>query len=194
MPTTAIPSLTQWLTDTNIGVRYGRGKQLKKVDKSLKQYNTNPNIVNLKVLKSAYFIWQLSKEEKYYQQDGWRSSKRNIEGIDRPIERLHNALFPKPEDQDCDDFTLLLQRESKRDCVRILYGSQAKFLYKDDLKEMVKQAREDIKESHKEKQQKDNEVKRLFLSFITLLPLGTLLLFIDKILHDYIKYKQELFF
>lgn len=159
MPTSLIPSLGQWQSDTYIGVRYPRGKQLKKVDSCIKTYNSNPNTPNLKALKSAYFIWQLSKEDKYYKQDGWRSSKRNIEGKNRPIERLHNALFPKLEDQDCDDFTLLLQRESKRDCVRILYGAKAKFLYKDDVKDIAKQAYKDIKSTQQEKKKQDAEIK-----------------------------------
>lgn len=159
MPTSLIPNLGQWQRDTNIGVRFPRGKQLKKVDSCLKSYNSNPSVPNLKALKSAYFIWQLSKEDKYQQQDGWRSSKRNIEGRDRPIERLHNALFPKSEDQDCDDFTMLLQRESKRDCVRILYGAKAKFLYKDDVKDIAKQAFQDIKSAQQEKKKQDAEIK-----------------------------------
>lgn len=122
-------------------------------------YSSTPTPEFFKELKSAYFLWQISKEDKYLNLDGWRSSQRNQSDKNFPVERLHNFLFPVEEDQQVDDFSLLLAKEAKRDCVRILYGSKAKFLYKDDLKEMVKQAKKDITESRREKTENDRQTR-----------------------------------
>ncbi len=158
MPFATTHILNTWRNDTSIRLT-PRGKLLRKVDSKVAAYRESATPANFRELKSAYFLWQVSKEEKYLKQDGWRSSLRNSADNNFPVERLHNFLFPKEEDQGIDDFSLLLAKEAKRDCVRILYGSRAKFLYKDDLKDMVKQAKEDITKSKREKQEKDRQVQ-----------------------------------
>ncbi|KAF7772294.1 hypothetical protein PCIT_a2339 [Pseudoalteromonas citrea] len=158
MPFATTHILNTWKSDTNVRLA-SRGKLLRKVDAKVDVYSTSPTPELFKELKSAYFLWQVSKEEKYLNLDGWRSSQRNQSDKQFPVERLHNFLFPKEEDQKIDDFSLLLAKEAKRDCVRILYGSKAKFLYKDDLKEMVKQAKKDITESRREKTENDRQTR-----------------------------------
>ncbi|MBQ4844166.1 hypothetical protein [Pseudoalteromonas sp. MMG005] len=158
MPFATTHILNTWKSDTNIRLA-ARGKLLRKVDSKVAAYSSTPTPEFFKELKSAYFLWQISKEDKYLNLDGWRSSQRNQSDKNFPVERLHNFLFPVEEDQQVDDFSLLLAKEAKRDCVRILYGSKAKFLYKDDLKEMVKQAKKDITESRREKTENDRQTR-----------------------------------
>ncbi|GEK08134.1 hypothetical protein [Pseudoalteromonas peptidolytica] len=158
MPFATTHILNTWRNDTSIRLT-PRGKLLRKVDSKVAAYRASATAANFRELKSAYFLWQVSKEEKYLKQDGWRSSQRNSADNNFPVERLHHFLFPEKQDQEIDDFSLLLAKEAKRDCVRILYGSRAKFLYKDDLKDMVKQAKKDITQSKREKQEKDRQVQ-----------------------------------
>lgn len=148
-----------WLNDTNLPytVSLSRGKLLKDVDKKILEYKTSPNAENFVALKNAYFLWQISKEEKYYDSQGWKSSHRNREDKNYPVERLHTALFGIQNDDN--DFSLILAREAKRDCVRTLYGCKAKFLYKDDVKEIFKQAKKDIQKDKQEKNEKDREIQ-----------------------------------
>ncbi|NUZ12304.1 hypothetical protein HUZ36_16090 [Pseudoalteromonas sp. McH1-7] len=158
MPFATTHILNTWRNDTSIRLT-PRGKLLRKVDSKVAAYRASATAANFRELKSAYFLWQVSKEEKYLKQDGWRSSQRNSADNNFPVERLHHFLFPEKQDQEIDDFSLLLAKEAKRDCVRILYGSRAKFLYKDDLEDMVKQAKKDITQSKREKQEKDRQVQ-----------------------------------
>lgn len=144
---------SNWEDLTYIGRTSLRSGLLKDLDSAIKKYQSAKTNANLQVIKDKYYTWILCKDRKYDPDKvgdngkiGWKGSVRNKESSGYPVEVLHAKLFSVDVQKESKDFENILLRESRKDTVKILYGSKVETFKDFWLGKIKKAAKNKIKE------------------------------------------------
>lgn len=144
----AIPSMQQWMADTNAGFGKPRSSTLKILDSAIQKYETARTQPNLFAIKNAFEDWKRSKGMG----DAWKSSVRNrsraVTVLDTELSKVadygaHRAKTFTPEEQAALRFVVA---ERRKVIAKIFEGKKVRYRNSPKaIKEAVKTQAETVK-------------------------------------------------